>query len=106
MFVATLEISVRVSIREFNSHVSQFLRRAHAGETVVVTRREEPFVEIVAPGLANGGEKKTGNLRKRLGAIPGVCWSGKSHHDLVLSEPVPFKGEGPTASEMVLEGRR
>ena len=97
---------MKVSIREFNSHVTQFLRRAHAGETVVVTRRDEPFVEIVAPGRSHVKSKGSGDIGKRLKAIPGVSWSGKSHHDLVLSEPVPMKGNGPTASDMVLEGRR
>lgn len=97
---------MRVSIREFNSHVTQFLRRAHAGETVVITRRDEPFVEIISPDQAHGKVKPTGQLKKRMEAIPGVTWSGKSHHGLVLSEPVPFKGVGPTASDMVIEGRR
>lgn len=97
---------MRVSIREFNSHVTQFLRRAHAGETVVVTRRDEAFVEIISPEQAFKKVKRTGQLKKRLEAIPGVTWSGKPHHDFVLSEPAPFKGSGPTASDMVLEGRR
>jgi len=96
---------MKVSIREFNSNVSQFLRRAHAGETVMVTRRDQPFVEIMAPGT-KGQPKPPGDLKSRLEAIPGVFWSGLSHHDLTPPAPVKFTGEGPTASEMVIEGRR
>jgi antitoxin (DNA-binding transcriptional repressor) of toxin-antitoxin stability system len=96
---------MKVSIREFNSNVSQFLRRAHAGETVLVTRRDQPFVEIMAPG-SRGRADPPEALKSRLEAIPGVSWSGLSHHDLTPPAPVRLKGEGPTASEMVLEGRR
>lgn len=96
---------MKVSIREFNSNVSQFLRRAHAGETVLVTRRDQPFVEIIAPG-AKGRTRPPADLKTRLEAIPGVSWSGLSHHDLTPPVPVKLAGEGPTASEMVLEGRR
>jgi antitoxin (DNA-binding transcriptional repressor) of toxin-antitoxin stability system len=59
---------MKVSIREFNSNVSQFLRRAHAGEVVLVTWRDQPFVEIIAPG--NERETKIpGDLKIRLEAI-------------------------------------
>lgn len=96
---------MKVSIREFNSNLSKFLRRAHAGETVMVTRRDQPFVETMAPGTM-GRPNPPGDLKRSLEAIPGVSWSGLSHHDLAPPAPVKLTGEGPTASEMVLEGRR
>ena len=97
---------MKISIRDFNSNVSLFLRRAHAGETILVTRRDQPFVEITAPGSARGTGKPLADLKSRLEAIPGVSWSGLSHHDLLPPVAVKFKGKGTTASEIVLEGRR
>ena len=71
----------------------------------MVTRRDQPFVEIMAPGR-KGQPETLADLKSRLEAIPGVSWSGLSHHDLTPPVLVKFTGEGPTASEMVLEGRR
>jgi antitoxin (DNA-binding transcriptional repressor) of toxin-antitoxin stability system len=97
---------MKVSIREFNNNVSQFLRRAHAGEIVLVTYRDQPFVVITTPATDRGREQAAGELKKRLEAIPGITWSGLSHHDLTPPAPIKLKGEGPTAADTVLEGRR
>lgn len=87
-----------VSSRDFAAHPSLFLRRAQAGETIVVTEQSRAIAELRPLGssaesgesallaLANDG-LVTAPLRKR--SLPGV----------------PVLLSGPPISETILEDR-
>jgi len=92
-----------VGVRELKARLTEYLRRAEAGEEIAVTRRGKRVAVLRAE--AKGGrvrttEEKLLELRDR-GLIQ---WSGKKF--VPSGEPIPLRGEGPTASEMVIEDRR
>jgi prevent-host-death family protein len=90
-----------VSVREFKNRLSEHLRRLENGETITVTRRGRP-VAIVMP-VEPQGDRLTARLRE-LVARGVIQWSGGKPKG--LNPPIKLRGEGPTASEMVLEDRR
>ena len=44
---------VAVGIRELKDHLSDYLRRARAGQWIVVTDRGEPVAELSPPGTSS-----------------------------------------------------
>jgi prevent-host-death family protein len=40
-------VTISIGIRELRQHASRYIRRAQAGETVIVTDRGEPVAKIV-----------------------------------------------------------
>ena len=38
---------VKISVREFTHHVSEYMERAHKGERFVIVKRSEPVADIV-----------------------------------------------------------
>lgn len=44
---------VAVGVRELKDHLSDYLRRARAGEWIVITDRGEPIAELSPPDMAS-----------------------------------------------------
>ena len=42
-------MQMNVSVRDLENHLSEYLRRVSAGESLVVLRRGKPVAEIIAP---------------------------------------------------------
>ena len=40
---------IKISVREFTHHISQYMKRAHNGERLVITKRDRPFVDLCPP---------------------------------------------------------
>ena len=92
---------MEVSVRTFSMNPSQYIARARKGEDVIVTVWDMPAVRLVpiqtqSPTVA----EQLQNLSKLAGAkVP----QSKPSIQIVK---VTLKGEGPLASEMLLEDRR
>lgn len=84
-----------VGIRELRADLSRWVRRAQAGEEVVVTDRGKAVARLVPLGNV---ERRIDSLIKRGLVTPAPQpWHG--------ALPKPIKGAGPL-SDVVLDGRR
>jgi antitoxin (DNA-binding transcriptional repressor) of toxin-antitoxin stability system len=74
---------VKLSVREFAHDLAGYLRKANAGEKIVVTLRNQPLVDITRhqPETKDQG------------------WKRPIHR-------IKLKGRGPSASEILLQARR
>jgi prevent-host-death family protein len=86
-----------VGVKSLKDHLSAYLRRARAGERIVVTDRGEA-VAVLGP-VEEGVEARLAWELVRTGA---ASWGGGKP----AGSAVPPKVCGKTASEMVLEDRR
>jgi|CXWL01.1.fsa_nt_gi prevent-host-death family protein len=87
-----------VSVRELKTHLSEYLRRAQAGETLEVTSHGEVVARLVPPPAA--GMAPSEILREQPWIVPG-----SSGWRFGLEVPVELLGEGPAPSELLLEDR-
>jgi prevent-host-death family protein len=86
-----------VGVKALKDHLSGYLRRARAGERIVVTDRGAA-VAVLGP-VGEGAEARSAWELVRTGA---VSWGGGKPE----GSSDPPKVRGKTASEMVLEDRR
>jgi prevent-host-death family protein len=90
-----------VSVREFKNNLSQYLQRARNGEQVVVTSRGKPVATVTSPPT----REKT--LDEKLDDLAARGILTRAQGKYVARMPkVRLRGEGPTASEIVLQNRR
>jgi prevent-host-death family protein len=93
-----------VSVRELKSKLSQVLHRAEAGEEIAVTRRGKR-IAVIRSEAANGAKPKT--LDEKLLDLRArgiVSWRGKKF--VPPKKGIPLRGDGPMASEMIIQDRR
>jgi len=69
--VAALGAAIEVAVRDLKDRLSEYLRRAEAGEEVVVTSHGRPIVRMTAMGQTQAGESEADALA-RLRAQPWV----------------------------------
>jgi prevent-host-death family protein len=88
--------SIAVGVRELKAHLSAYLRRVKAGETVVITDRGMPLARIVP-------EQASLDARLHGLAEAGVlAWSGERLRPL----SPPARTRGPhTVADLLLENR-
>ena len=88
---------VTVGVRELKSRLSQYLRQAKAGNTVVITERGRQVGRIVPAGLS---------LEKRLRAMTEaglLLWSGRKLEPMV---PVARVRGDRTVADLLVENRQ
>jgi len=93
------------SVRQLKAGLSSYLKRAAAGEEVVVTSRGRPIARLVRAAPEAEREPDRTEIRRRLAAIPGIIMPTgprprRSRHPIRIR-----KGE-KTLSQIVLEDRR
>lgn len=89
-----------VSIRDLKNNLTKYVRRAENGERVTITRRGKPVASI-EPRLEAQSEVDAALWRMvREGKM---SWSGRKFAP--AAPTVRLEGEGPTASEMIIEDR-
>ena len=91
---------IHVGVKELKNHLSQYLKKAHAGETIRVTDRGE--VIAVVTGVA----PQTSPLLHRLQhLIDGerYHWNGRKPQGLPRK---PTLTPGPTLADLIAEDRR
>jgi prevent-host-death family protein len=93
-----------VSVRDFKSRLSLFLRRLEDGEDVVITSRGRPIARLLA--LAPDDAKPDASeLARRLRQIPGLL-PAKGGKIRGASRPIVIGRGQKTLAELVLEDRR
>lgn len=93
---------MEVSVRELKDHLSEYLRRAEAGEVIVVTSHARPVAQLCAPQAAVETEEQA---LEWLRAQPWVR-PAKRKGGLRLPRPLLKIGPGEkTVAEMVIEDR-
>ena len=91
-----------VSVRDLKNSLSEYLRRAQAGEEIVVVSRKRPVARLSPlQGVLIRKNIQTAALR-RLRALPGVSWTGDKPE--LPNKLVKLRGS-KLASEIVSEGR-
>ncbi len=87
---------ITVGIREIKNRLSEYLRRAKAGERIIVTERGKPVAVITRPaGVV--GERIEAMVRERQ-----AFWGGGKPRG---SRKAP-KIKGPSVADAVIEDRR
>lgn len=87
-------MTVRVGVREFREHLSEWLDRAAAGEKLIVTERGKPKVQVHAAT----GEQILDRLIREGRATPAT----RARRPL----PPPIPVEGNPVTDALLEQRR
>lgn len=101
-----------VSVSELKDHLNAYLRRAEAGETILVTRRGTPVGRLVPP--ANGDEETSASdeapspeeIERRMQKMEDeglLQWSGKKPK---FRRPVAEVKGDQSVAQMLLEDRR
>lgn len=94
-----------VSVRELKSKLTEYLRRAEAGEEIAVTRRGKRVAVLHGECASDAARPKTLDEKLRDLKTRGIIhWSGKKFK--LSGKPIPLRGDGPTISEMVIRDRR
>lgn len=91
-----------VGVRELKDHLSEYLRRVRAGESIVITDRGQPIARLT-PGAASEAAVPGAMREKllRLVAAGKLRWSGERY---TPEEPIRAK-PGFSLSELILEDR-
>jgi prevent-host-death family protein len=88
-------MQTEVGVREFKNGASRFIERVEAGEVLTVTRRGKAVARVVPAGMPAGISELIGAGKAR--------WNGRRP---TLPKPIELRGDGPLASDYVIEGRR
>jgi len=93
------------SVRELKAGLSRYLKRAAAGEEVLVTSRGRVVARLVRAPSEEDQQPNHAEIRRRLAAIPGIILPtgpkprGSKH-------PLKIRKGEKSLSEIVLEDRR
>lgn len=85
----------QVGVREFKNGASRYIERVEAGEVLTVTRRGKVVARVIPARMPPGIAELLGEGKAR--------WNGRRPD---LPTPIKLRGEGPMASDYVIEGRR
>lgn len=86
-----------VGVRELKAKLSEHLGRVKAGATVTVTEHGKPVARLVPIERIEPPERLKPLIEAGL-----VTWSGLPPLPIT---PIRLKGDGPTGSQMISEGR-
>lgn len=89
-------MQIVIGIRELRAHLSAYLRRVKAGETVIITERGKPVGRIVPYGQSMDVQMKA------LESAGLIAWNGR---ELPRKEPTAKIQGQKTVAELLLENR-
>jgi prevent-host-death family protein len=91
---------ISVGLRELKARLSEYVSRAHDGETIVVTHRNKPIAQLTPLGPVDPVIEALRTL-----ADQGVIeWSGGKPEGFPLGEGPRLLG-GPSVSDVVVQER-
>jgi len=85
------------SVAKLKAHLSRYLAKAQAGQTIEVTSHHKPVARIT--GIPAQGERGLARLVAEGRLTPG------DGQPLQLAPPIRLSPDAPLVSEIVLEGR-
>jgi prevent-host-death family protein len=92
-------VTTQVAVRDLKTHLSQWLARARAGEVVEITSHRRPIARLT--GYPQAEDASPSPLQQAIDSGI-VSWNGRKPE---FPPPVRLSGEGPSMSDLVLEGR-
>jgi prevent-host-death family protein len=92
---------MQASIRDMKNRLSQYIKRVRTGREVVITDRGRPVARLVPVSLEVAEEA---DIVARTLALPWVR-PGKGGKLEGSRKGIALRGKGPTAAEIVLQGR-
>jgi prevent-host-death family protein len=96
---------MKASVRELKRRLSRYLKRAAAGEEVIVTSRGRPIARVVSAAPPHEEKPSEPEIRRRLAAIPGIILP-TGPKPRASMHPIRIRSREKTLSEIVLEDRR
>lgn len=96
-------VTMTASVRQLKSQLSRYLKKAKAGEDVVITSRGKAIARLV-PITEDEEELSLEEIDRRLATIPGIILSRRKG-PMRLPKPIKFKRRGKSLSEIILEDR-
>jgi len=96
---------MKASVRDLKARLSRYLKRAGAGEDVVITSRGRPVARLLAIAETANGEPPPAELKRRLRLIPGLL-VGEGGKPRGSARPIVIGKGQRTLAELVLEDRR
>jgi len=96
---------MKVSVRDFKTHLSRYLKDARAGRDVVITLRGQPIARLLPLAEEVGVELDQDELLRRVKLIPGIGLAGGGK-PLGAKKPIRIRPGQKTLAEIVLEDRR
>jgi prevent-host-death family protein len=69
---------MRVSVSDAKAQLTELVRRAEAGEEVILTRHGQPAVRLVAALQATSGMERVALARRIMAAVPPSAKAGAS----------------------------
>lgn len=92
-------VELRVGVRELKSHLSEYLRRLKAGETIIITEHGQPIGRLIPEGTVH--ETVQEKMQRLIDA--GLAeWNGQKPP---IQEPTIHNDSGVLASDVVVELR-
>ena len=86
---------MNASVRELKAHLSAYIRKARAGQPVIIRIHDKPVARITAIEPVAG--------LQALAGMPGIRWNGGKPSGLPLGERISRKN---TLAARVIEDRR
>lgn len=96
---------MKVSIRELKNRLSKYLKRAQAGEDVVITSRGHVVARLTPLPQGSTRPATPAELQRRLQTIPGIGLS-KGGKPKGATRPLRIKAEEKSLADIVIENRR
>jgi len=101
---ATSGVAMDVAVRDLKDRLSEYLRRAQAGEEIVVTSHGRPIVRMTGVAEVPGAETEA-DVIARLRALPWVR-PGNGERLEPVANPIPAGPPGEALlSELLLKDR-
>lgn len=94
-------VELSVGVRELKSHLSEYLRRLKAGETIIITERGRPIGRLIPE--ARLPEATVQEKMQRLIDAGLVEWNGQTPP---IEEPTVRNDSGVLASDLIVEMRQ
>jgi prevent-host-death family protein len=95
---------MNVSVRDVKARLSWYLRKAHAGQDVVITSRGRPVARLLAVPEQSGVRPSAEEILERLKLLPGVRL-GAGGKPQGAKRPIRIRPGQKSLAEIVLEDR-
>ena len=93
---------MQVSVRELKAHLSEYLRRAQAGEEILITSRKKVVGRLLAPADEGAGERdEVEAALARLRAQPWAHAPEKEGKPRGARRPIPGRPGEDLASDLL-----
>lgn len=95
---------MEVSVRELKARLSSYLRRAHNGEEIRITKRGKEVARLTPVPPSGGTRNEYADAGDRLRTIPGLI-EAEEGKPLGMTPPLKLDPKEKSLSRIVMENR-